>query len=67
MRITPLLLLAFCMLFSTGCGAFRRKQGAGKYSDHKITVDERERSYIRYTPAGDAPRAMLLLLHGGGG
>lgn len=67
MRISTVLVLFFSMLACNTCGALRRKPGAGKYSDHKINVADRERSYIRYAPAGGTPRAVLILLHGGGG
>ncbi len=67
MRISPVWVFAFCLLAVADCGALRRKPGAGKYTDHKITVAGRERGYVRYEPAGAAPQTMLLLLHGGGG
>jgi polyhydroxybutyrate depolymerase len=67
MRISSVLVLALCLLSLSDCGALRRKAGKGKYSDHKITVSDTERSYIRYEPAGEPPELLLLLLHGGGG
>lgn len=67
MRIATLPILFFCAVVTTQCGALRRKTGKGEYSDHQITVAERTRSYTRYTPAGGAPRSVLILLHGGGG
>lgn len=61
--------LLFCAgtLLLPACGRFRRKAGAGQFSDHKIIVAALERSYTVYTPAGAQADAMLLLLHGGGG
>lgn len=59
--------LTLAVLTLTTCGAMRRKPGAGNYSEHKIQVGALERSYIRYTPPGDTPETLLILLHGGGG
>lgn len=67
MRITPVLALAFLLTATADCGALRRKPGAGSYSDHKIEAGGLTREYIRYAPAGEAPRYVLILLHGGGG
>lgn len=59
--------LTLAAITLSACGSLRRKPGAGTYSEHKIQVGALERSYIRYTPAGDTPDMLLILLHGGGG
>lgn len=59
--------LTLAAITLSACGSLRRKPGAGTYSEHKIQVGALERSYIRYTPAGDTPDTLLILLHGGGG
>lgn len=59
--------LTLAAITLSACGSLRRKPGAGTYSEHKIQVGALERSYIRYSPAGDTPDTLLILLHGGGG
>ncbi len=67
MRRGYLLLLLLAMVALFACGRFRRKAGAGQFSDHKIVLAGLERTYTVYTPAGGPGGTMLALLHGGGG
>lgn len=60
-------ILLTLILQISACASLRRKPGAGSYSTHKLNVTGMERSYVKYVPAGGAPRMLLVLLHGGGG
>ncbi len=65
-----LLVILIAMQFG-GCAGARGPVADGELSNHTILVGDRERSYLLYTPANVEPdaasRALVLVLHGGGG
>lgn len=74
-RLKPMRLiagLAVAAWLLTGCaGSGDATAPSGELSEHTVTVGERDRSYLLYTPAnvGSAsePRALVLVFHGGAG
>ena len=69
--LADILLLVLITLLFSSCAAAREQHSKGELSEHELTVGERERSYLLYTPANalkdSGQRPLVLVFHGGGG